>query len=142
MKKQQTYDEPIAGVNIVPIIDVTLVLLVVLLVLSPIINIPSMKVDLPEAMTKETKDQNLTVSLGADGQMSIDADLVTIQDLPAQLTAKLKGRKDVVVIIRADKNLPYGNVENFIRTVNRYVGDRAVAIATQQRTAKLDPVKS
>jgi len=142
MKKQQTYDEPIAGVNIVPIIDVTLVLLVVLLVLSPIINIPSMKVDLPEAMTKETKDQNLTVSLGADGQMSIDSDMVTIQELPAMLTAKLKGRKDVVVIIRADKNLPYGNVENFIRTVNRYVGDRAVAIATQQRTTKLDPVKS
>lgn len=142
MKRQETFDEPIAGVNIVPIIDVTLVLLVVLLVLSPIINIPGMKVDLPEAMTKETKDQNLTVSLGFDGQMSIDADLVTIQDLPSKLTAKLKGRPDVVVIIRADKNLAYGSVENFIRTVNRYVGERAVAIATQQRTTKLDPVKS
>ena len=43
----------------------------------------------------------------------------------------MKDRKDTVVIVRADKNLPYGAVENFIRTVNRYVGNRAVAIATQ-----------
>lgn len=141
MKKQQALDEPIAGVNIVPIIDVTLVLLVVLLVLSPIINLPNIHVDLPEAMTQETKDQNLTLSLAADGQMSIDADLVTLQELPSKLTYKLKGRKNAVVIVRADKSLPYGTVENFIRTVNRYVGDRAIAIATQQRTTKLEPVK-
>lgn len=142
MKKQEVLDEPIAGVNIVPIIDVTLVLLVVLLLMSPIINLPNLPVQLPEAMTKETKDQNLTLSLGADGQMSVDADLVSAKELPAKLSAKLKGREDVVVIIRADKNLPYGTVENFIRTVNRFVGERAIAIATQQRTQKLDPVKS
>jgi biopolymer transport protein ExbD len=141
-RKEQTFDDPIAGVNIVPIIDVTLVLLVVLLVMSPVINLPNLHVDLPEAMTKETKDQNLTLSLGADGQMSIDADLVTAEQLPGKLNEKLKGRKGVVVIVRADKSLPYGTVENFIRVVNRYVGDRAIAIATQQRTQKLDPVKS
>ena len=100
MKRQQTYDEPIAGVNIVPIIDVTLVLLVVLLVLSPIINIPSMKVDLPEAMTKETKDQNLTVSLGADGLMSIDADLrdprVRLRVVGAEPSCEPEGRERLV----------------------------------------------
>jgi biopolymer transport protein TolR len=141
-RQETTFDEPIAGVNIVPIIDVTLVLLVVLLVLSPVINIPNLQVELPEAMTKETKEQNVTLSLGADGQMSVDSDIVTMQNLPSMLTAKIKGRKDVVVIVRADKNLPYGTVENFIRTVNRYVGERAIAIATQQRIQKLDPVKS
>jgi biopolymer transport protein TolR len=142
MKKQEMADEPIAGVNIIPVIDVSLVLLVILLLMSPIINLPNLQVDLPEAMTKETKDQNITLSLSAGGQMSIDSDLVTLEELPSRLTARLKGRKDVVVIVRADKNLPYGAVENFIRTVNRYVGDRAIAIATQQRTQKLEPVKS
>jgi biopolymer transport protein TolR len=141
MKKQEQTDEPIAGVNIVPIIDVTLVLLVILLLMSPIINLPNLPVQLPEAMTKETKDENVTVSLGADGQMSIDSDIVTAQEIPSKLAAKIKGRKDVVVIVRADKNLPYGAVENFIRTVNRYAGDRAIAIATQQRTQRLEPVK-
>ena len=142
MKKSEVHDEPIGGVNIVPIIDVTLVLLVILLVMSPVINLPSLPVDLPEAMTKETKDENITVSLGADGQMSVDTEIVTLAELPRKLAYKIKGRDNAVVIIRADRNLPYGAVENFIRTVNRYVGSRAIAIATQQRTTKLQPVKS
>jgi biopolymer transport protein ExbD len=142
MKKQQPLDEPIAGVNIVPIIDVTLVLLVILLLMSPIINLPNLAVNLPEAMTKETKDQNITLSLGADGQMSIDSDIVTADKLAYTLKTRLQGRKDAVVIVRADKSLPYGVVENFIRMVNNHVGSRAIAIATQQRSKPIDLGKS
>lgn len=142
MKRVQISEEAISGVNVVPIIDVTLVLLVILLVMSPVMNLPSIPVDLPEAMTKETKDQNITVSLGSDGTISIDTDIVAWKDLPRILVEKLRSRKDdAVVIVRADKNLPYGNVENFLRTVNRYVGNRAVAIATQQRNMKLEPTQ-
>lgn len=142
MKRVEVSEEAISGVNIIPVIDVTLVLLVILLLMSPILNLPNIPVELPEAMTKETKDQNLTVSLGSDGGISIDTDIVEFKDLPRTLTEKLRDRKDnVVVIVRADKNLPYGNVESFLRTVNRYVGNRAVAIATQQRPAKLEPQK-
>lgn len=141
MKKTTPTDEAISGVNIIPVIDVTLVLLVILLLMSPIINLPSLPVELPEAMTKETKDQNITVSLGSDGSISIDTDIVTWDKFPSTLVSKLKSRNnDIVVIVRADKNLPYGNVENFLRTVNSYVGNRAVAIATQQRTQKLEPI--
>ncbi len=140
MKRAEVTEEAISGVNIVPVIDVTLVLLVILLLMSPILNLPSIPVELPEAMTKETKDQNISVSLGADGAISIDTDIVEWKDLPRALNAKLRERKnDVVVIVRADKNLPYGNVENFLRTVNKFVGNRAVAIATMQRSATLTP---
>jgi biopolymer transport protein TolR len=141
MKRSEIVDEAISGVNIVPVIDVTLVLLVILLLMSPIINLPSIPVELPEAMTKETKDQNLTLSLSADGQVSIDTDVVEWTKFPSVLRAKLSNRKDVVVIVRADKNLPYGHVENFLRTVNKHVGNRAVAIATQQRTIPLQGMK-
>lgn len=136
-KETKTQEEAISGVNIVPVIDVTLVLLVILLLMSPVINLPNLPVELPEAMTKETKDQNLTVSLASDGRVSIDTDIVEWADLPTQLVNRLKDRDDVVLIVRADKNLEYGTVENLIRTVNRYAGNRAVAIATAQRTGKL-----
>jgi biopolymer transport protein ExbD len=141
MKNVDIKQEAISGVNIVPVIDVTLVLLVVLLVLSPVINLPNLPVQLPEAMTKESKDQNVTVSMSADGRVSIDMEIVEINDLPKKLQYKLKGHDDAVVIVRADKSMPYGNVETLIRTVNRYAGKRAVAIATQQRSAKLTPNK-
>ena len=142
MKKTNVPDDAVSGVNIVPVIDVTLVLLVILLLMSPVINQPTLPVNLPEAITKETKDQNLTVSLSAEGQISVDTDIIPWQKLGSQLAARLKGRPDVVVIVRADKSLPYGHVENLIREVNRYVGNRAVAIATKQRSAKLTPMET
>jgi biopolymer transport protein TolR len=134
MKRVQPTEEAVTTVNVVPIIDVTLVLLVILLVMSPIVNIPNLAVDLPEAMTKETKDQNLTVSLSEGGALSVDNELVDWETLPMKLRAVLKGREDVVIIVRADKNLPYGVVENLIKTVNRYAGKFPVAIATKQRS--------
>jgi biopolymer transport protein ExbD len=138
MKRTEITEEAISGVNIVPVIDVTLVLLVILLLLSPVINLPNLPVDLPEAITKETKDQNVTVSLGADGRISIDTEIINPDSLPLRLKQKLLGRDNAVVIVRADKNLPYGNVEGLIRDVNRHVGNHALAIATRQRTVKLE----
>jgi biopolymer transport protein ExbD len=142
VKKTEAELEPISGVNIIPVIDVTLVLLVIFIVLSPMMNLPNIPVQLPEAATKETKDQNLTLSLGSDGTISIDTDIIAWDALPGALRQKLSERKeDVIVIVRADKDLPYGNVENFLRTVNKYVGKHAVAIATQQRSTPLVAAK-
>ncbi|MFN0118219.1 MAG: ExbD/TolR family protein [Elusimicrobiota bacterium] len=141
MKHSTETDEAISGVNIIPVIDVTLVLLVVLLVMSPVINIPGLNVNLPEAMTKETKDENLTVSLSAEGQISVDQDVVLREQLPAMLMKKLKDRQDTVIIVRADKSLPYGAVESLIREVNKFAGNNAVAIATKQRSSKIEGVQ-
>jgi len=139
VKRVDVNEEAISGVNIVPVIDVTLVLLVILLLMGPLVNLPNLHVDLPEAMTKETKDQNLTISLSSEGEISIDTDIVSWDAFPQKFRNALRGREDAFVIVRADKNLPYGNVENFLRTVNKYAGNHAVAIATQQRSVKLEP---
>ncbi len=141
MKRVKAGEEPVTGVNVVPIIDVTLVLLVVLLVMSPIVNLPSLPVELPEAMTKETKDQNISVSLSADGGVSIDQEIIEFKDLPTKLRRAIKGREGLVVIVRADKNLPFGVVENLLRVVNQNAGSLPVAVATRQRVTQLEAVK-
>jgi biopolymer transport protein ExbD len=141
MKRVKAGEEPVTGVNVVPIIDVTLVLLVVLLVMSPIVNLPSLPVELPEAMTKETKDQNISVSLSADGGVSIDQEIIEFKDLPTKLRRAIKGREGLVVIVRADKNLPFGVVENLLRVVNKNAGSLPVAVATRQRVTQLEAVK-
>jgi len=138
MKRIEPAEEAISGVNVVPIIDVTLVLLVILLVMSPIVNLPNLPVELPEAMTKEMKEQNLSVSLSADGAVSIDQEIIDWKDLPAKLRRAVQGREDLVVIVRADKNLPYGVVENMIKTVNQNIGKLPVSIATRQRMMPLE----
>ncbi|MCB4756862.1 MAG: biopolymer transporter ExbD [Elusimicrobia bacterium] len=141
MKRLKPAEEAVSGVNVVPIIDVTLVLLVILLVMSPIVNLPNLPVELPEAMTKEMKEQNVSVSLSVDGMVSVDQEIVDWQDLPKKLRQALRGREDLVVIVRADKSLPYGVVENLIKVVNRNAGTFPVAIATRQRMAPLEGEK-
>jgi biopolymer transport protein ExbD len=137
MKRVKATEEAISGVNVVPIIDVTLVLLVILLVMSPIVNLPSLPVELPEAMTKETKDQNLSVTLTAEGFISVDNDRVEFKDLPAKLRYVLRDREDIVIIVRADKSLPYGAVDKLLKVVNRNAGKFPVAVGTRQRSTPL-----
>lgn len=138
MKRIKETDRAIGGINIVPIIDVCLVLLVILFIMTPVINFDNLPVNLPEAMTKETKDKNVTVSFSSDGKISIDAERVTMDGIPQRLGSLLKGHDDIVVVVRADKDLPYGTVENLIKVVNRYAGRNAVAIATKQREHNLE----
>lgn len=140
MKKIKISDTIISGVNIVPVIGVTLVLLVILIVMSPVMNLPSLEVDLPEANTTETKDNNVTVSLGADGRVSVDTKVVDWPRLPAAIRSRLsKEAGETVVIVRADKTLPYGVVERLVKVVSANAGRRAVALATKQRTQQLAP---
>jgi biopolymer transport protein ExbD len=142
MKRVKENEEPLSGVNIIPVIGVTLVLLVILMVMSPIMNIPGLPVDLPEAVSRETKDQNVTVSMAADGTISVDHEIIEWPELPKTLRATLKKRseEDLVVIVRADRDLPYGAVEKLIRVVNRHAGRNAVAVATRQRNNALETV--
>ena len=55
--------QALAGVNIIPVIDVSLVLLIILLATSPILNTPGFEVALPKAVTAESKEKNVTISL-------------------------------------------------------------------------------
>jgi biopolymer transport protein ExbD len=68
----------------------TLVLLIIMLVAAPVLNIPNMNVELPEAYTSETKQQNVSVSLGTDLRVAIDENIVPIENLPRLLDGFLK----------------------------------------------------
>jgi biopolymer transport protein ExbD len=103
----------ISGINITPIIDITLVLLIIMLVAAPVMNIPNMEVELPEAFTSETKELNISISLGTDLRVAVDENIVPITELPRTLDRQLKLKKNPIVIIRADRSVPYSEVENF-----------------------------
>ncbi|TXH27845.1 MAG: biopolymer transporter ExbD, partial [Elusimicrobia bacterium] len=109
MKKvrDQSGSGGISGINITPIIDITLVLLIIMLVAAPVMNIPNMEVDLPEAYTSETKELNISISLGTDLRVAVDENIVPISELPRTLDRQLKLKKNPIVIVRADRSVPY-----------------------------------
>ncbi len=134
MKRVREQGNAISGINITPIIDITLVLLIIMLVAAPVLNIPNINVELPEAYTSETKQQNISVSLGADLQVGIDENIVPVEKLPRLLDGLLKKKPGSIVIIRADKDVDYENVENLIETIKTKTRANKIAVATKQKT--------
>src|SRR5258708_28285193 len=106
--RPQTVDEsPLSGVNIIPVIDVSLVLLIILLATSPILNLPGFEVKLPKAVTAESKEKNISVSLSVKGQMAVNEQTVNETTLIPLLQKELKDKKDFLVIIRAAQVLAF-----------------------------------
>ena len=134
MKRVREQGNAISGINITPIIDITLVLLIIMLVAAPMLNIPNMDVQLPEAYTSETKQQNVSVSLGTDLRIAIDEDIVPLDKMPRLLDRLLKKKPGSMVIIRADKDVDYESVENLIETIKTKTRAEKIAVATKQKT--------
>lgn len=128
--------EALAGVNIIPVIDVSLVLLIILLATSPILNLPGFEVKLPKAVTAESKEKNISVSLSMKGEMAVNEQSVDEVTLVAALKKELKDKPEFLVIIRADQGVAYGKVER-VMDLTKQAGARRIAIATQQEQEKV-----
>jgi biopolymer transport protein ExbD len=131
----------LSGVNIIPVIDVSLVLLIILLATSPILNLPGFEVKLPKALTAESKEKNLTISLSLKGEVAVNEAKATMETVANELQKQLKAlpaseRKNMLVIIRADQGVSYGQVEQVMEQA-KVGGAQRIAIATQQDTEKL-----
>jgi len=123
---------PLAGVNIIPVIDVSLVLLIILLATSPILNMPGFEVKLPKAVTAEGKEKNITVSLSLKGELAVnEARVQTMEEIIPLIQKDLRSDKNFLVIIRADQGVSYGQVEQLMDIAKRS-GAQRIAIATQQ----------
>ena len=92
--------ELITRVNVTPIIDVALVLVIILLVTAPMLSVADLPVDLPKAHTRETEDQrNVSITRGADGALAVDDQRVSPEALRAVLSRRLErpGNANVLV---------------------------------------------
>jgi biopolymer transport protein ExbD len=134
IRTKQIEEESIAGINIAPVINVALVLVLILMITAPIINMPSIPVNLPKAVTIEAKEQNITISYAKDGRIAINTQVVSWKDLVPKLKYSLRQNRKALVIIRADKDIPYGEVEKIFDLVVKEIGAKRIAVATEQRT--------
>lgn len=130
---KQIEENSIAGINMAPIINVALVLVIVLIITAPILSIPSIPINLPRAVTIEAKERNITISYSKNGKVAIDTQVISWKDLVPKLKYRLKENSKALVIIRADKDVPYGEVEKIFDIVIKKAGAKRIAVATEQR---------
>jgi len=134
-RRKNLGDPAIAGVNIVPVIDLCLVLLVILLVVSPMLEKPPVEVKLPEAQTKSEKENNISVTVAPDGRLAVNTDLVERAKLGNVLRVLLLEQgTDTVVIIRADKEVLYGELTDLLKIV-KDAGALRISLGTIQTKA-------
>ena len=127
----------ITKINVTPIIDVALVLVIILLVTAPMMSAADLPVNLPAAHTREAEDQsNMSITLAADGQIAVDRQIVTAETLRAAVAERLArpGKADILVVVRADSGTPFSAVRHALDAA-RSAGAHRIAIATRQSTA-------
>ncbi len=135
MAYTRSRQEPITKINVTPIIDVALVLVIILLVTAPLMSASNLPVNLPQAHTREAEDQrNLSITLGSDGRLAVDDHDVTRSQLVAVIAARLaeSGNRDLLVVVRADSGTTYASVRDLLEAA-RLAGAKRLAIATRQK---------
>lgn len=130
------FDKPGSGgsmnqINVTPLVDVMLVLLVIFMVTAPILQ-QGVAVDLPRAELGplEGKEIPLVVSLTRDGELYLNEQKLTRVQLVAELGGVAAESADESVYIRADESLPYGEVVSVMAAI-REAGIRNVGMVTQ-----------
>ncbi|MDK2762216.1 MAG: ExbD/TolR family protein [Sphingopyxis sp.] len=116
---------PMAEINVTPLVDVMLVLLIIFMITAPLLA-SAVPIDLPESRAKpvETEDQEpVQLSINADDTLYIGEEVVPEAELPARLDAIARGNdeggKPRQIMLRADKGLDYGRVMRVMGELNR-----------------------
>ena len=111
-------DGPIASINIIPFVDIVLVLLVIFIVTSAAIVRASLKVDLPRAAAGGAKvASTLNLVLDRGGTLALDGHPTTPAAVRAELQAAVRRDPAAQAVIAADRTVPYGKVMEVIDLV-------------------------
>ncbi len=120
----------VAEINITPLTDVFLVLLIIFMVTSSVIANTGKKVDLPEAQqASDTPPKAVTVTIGTDGVIQVNGDAVPRDQLRAHLEAALGAVDEKMVVLRGDREIIYGEAV-FVLDQAQLAGAEGFALAT------------
>jgi biopolymer transport protein TolR len=101
----------VSEINVTPLVDVMLVLLIIFMVTAPMMT-QGLDVDLPETTSKSLRQEEkpIVVTVDEEGTISINSIPLARDLLLQELQKKYKANQKQPIFLRADKNVPYGNV--------------------------------
>jgi biopolymer transport protein ExbD/biopolymer transport protein TolR len=111
---------PMSDINMTPLIDVMLVLLVIFIITAPLMT-SSLKLDLPktDAATPQAAPTFIAVSIDASGKLFLGDEALTREQLEQRVSTAAKGNPQLEVQLRADQKVPYGQVADLIGLVQK-----------------------
>jgi biopolymer transport protein TolR len=115
---QQQDDEEIVAINVTPLVDITLVLLIIFMVTASFIVKETVEVDLPKAANiNETVQGLVNIVMDKDSKLFFDGAEVSETEMKTRIEEALKKDKETRAIISADQTLNYGRVMGLIDVI-------------------------
>ncbi len=123
---------PLAEINVTPLVDVMLVLLIVFMVAAPLMT-SGVNVDLPKASAAPLSQDSepVTVSVNAEGKVFLQENEAALPDLVGRLQTATDGKNDRRIYVRGDKGISYGRIMEVMATINQG-GFTKVALLAEQ----------
>ena len=127
---EMTGDDIVAEINITPLTDIFLVLLIIFMVTTSVISSQGKNVDLPSSAVASQTPAGVTVTLTADDEVAIDGTVVTGDAIAPALKAALAKAKDKVVVLRGDRAVVLGRAVSILDMAQE-AGATGIALATK-----------
>ena len=113
-------NKPLSEINVTPLVDVMLVLLIIFMVTAPMLQM-GIDVNLPRVKAKSinVSEEKLVLTINGKQEIYINEFKTTLPDLSAKLESIFKSRTDRELFMRADKEVPYGYVVQVMSEVRK-----------------------
>lgn len=116
---KQDDDEMITSINVTPLVDIVLVLLIVLMVTSSYLVNKAINVELPKAATGESTTQTMSISLDVNAKLYLDGSPILAPELQERVRAAYQKDPDLKAIISADGRVRHADVVSVIDLLRR-----------------------
>jgi len=119
-RRRNTDKRSMAEINVTPLVDVMLVLLIIFMVTAPMLSM-GIDVNLPRVKSKsiDLAEEKLVLSINENKEIFLNKTRMPLQDLNAKLSAIFVERVDREIFLRADKNVPYGFVVEVMSEIRK-----------------------
>ena len=123
---------PISEINVTPLVDVMLVLLIVFMVAAPLLTV-GVPIDLPETQAKalNSDTQPITISVNQEGEIFLQETVIPIEEVVPKLEAIAETGYDERIYIRGDQTADYGTIMKVMGRINQ-AGYRNIGLVTLQ----------
>ncbi len=118
--RRQSRHGTMSEINVTPLVDVMLVLLIVFMVAAPLMTV-GVPIVLPKTQAKQlsTSTEPLTISVTANNKIYLQDTMITLQELAPKLLALAKNGTSEQIMMRGDTNTNYGSVMEVMGTLNQ-----------------------
>ncbi|MBM3579798.1 MAG: biopolymer transporter ExbD [Alphaproteobacteria bacterium] len=130
--EREELQAPLSEINMTPLVDVMLVLLVIFLVTAPMLN-SAIKLDLPkETAAQISDDKTITISINRAGEYFLNDEKISVTQLDNKLQLLAQENPKQQIHLRADADVGYGKVSHLLATLQR-VGLSNIGFVTEPK---------